>query len=126
MWSDFHKASVRRQREAEELIAQFHQRFNAGDFDAICRDAYKCSEFQNLRKDWQAALEETRNRGGAFRRVLHSDIKVYIEPASVRADVVSAFEKAELREIFVMKDYDGPLKIVTYQTVSKESASATR
>jgi hypothetical protein len=122
----FEMTKVRQKSEAERIIAQFHKRLNAGDFEAICHDAFKCSEFPNLRQDWQSALEDTRNRGGAFRSVLRSDIKVSIEPASVHADVVSAFEKAELREIFVMKDYNGPLRIVVYQTVSKESATATR
>jgi hypothetical protein len=115
----FEMTKVRQKSEAERIVAQFHQRLNAGDFEAICHDAYKCSEFPNLRQDWQFALEDTRKRGGAFRSVVHSDIRVSIEPPSVHADVVSIFEKAQLHELFEMKDYDGPLRIVIYRTVTK-------
>jgi hypothetical protein len=120
----FEITKVRQKSEAERIVAQFHQRLNAGDFEATCHEAYKCSEFPNLRQDWQAALEDTRNRGGAFRRVLHSDIKVYIEPPSVRANVVSSFERGELRELFLIKDFDGPLQIVTYKAVTTETPAS--
>jgi hypothetical protein len=119
IWNDFHGAGLRKQREAADIIARFHQRLNSGDFDAICRYAYRCSEFPNLRQDWQAALEATRERGGAFRSVIRSDIKVTIEPSSVHADVVSLFEKAQLHETFEMKEYDGPLRIIKYQEVAE-------
>ena len=122
IWRDFHQALVREQHQTADVIMQFHERFNARDFDAICREAYKCSESPNLRQDWQSALEDTRNRGGAFRNVLRSDIKVFIEPASVRADIVSAFEKTELREIFEMRNFDGPLRIISYRTVTKDAS----
>jgi len=59
-------------------------------------------------------LQDTRNRGGSFRNVVRSDIHVMLEPPSVRADVVSLFEKGEMREMFVMKDFDGPLQITSY------------
>jgi hypothetical protein len=110
--------------EAARLVAEFHQRFNAHDLDAICRDAYKCSDFPNLRQDWQRLLDDTRNRGGTFRGLVRSDIDVSIEPFSVRADVLSSFEKGEVREIFIMKDYDGPLRIVSYQVVTKEGPAS--
>jgi hypothetical protein len=119
MWVGLRPHRIAQQREATSLIRDFHKRFNAGDLDAICRSAYKCSELPNLKQDWQAALEDTRNRGGAFKRVLRSDIQVFIEPPSVRADVVSLFEKGELRELFVMNDFNGSLKIATYGTVFK-------
>jgi hypothetical protein len=119
IWNDFHGAGLRKQREAAVIIARFHQRLNSGDFDAICRDAYRCSEFSNLRQDWQVALEAAREQSGAFRSVLRSDIKVSIEPSSVHADVVSMFEKARLDETFEMKEYDGPLRIIKYQEVAE-------
>jgi hypothetical protein len=119
MWLSFRSYRIARQLEATRAVADFHQRFNAHDLDAICRNAYKCGELPNLKQDWQSVLEDARNRGGAFKRVLRSDIQVSVEPPSVRADVVSLFEKGELRELFVLNDFDGPLKITTYGTVFK-------
>ena len=117
---------MRRQREAADVIAQFHQRFNAGEFNKICDDAFACRGSTDLRKAWQALLEDVRNRAGSFRSVSHSDIKVYIEPPSVQANVVSVFEKTELRETFVMNDYDGPLRIITYKTTTKDAAGVSQ
>ena len=117
MWLSFRSHRIDRQLEATRVVADFHQRFNAHDLDAICRNAYKCGESPNLKQDWQSALEDTWNRGGAFKRLLRSDIQVYVEPPSVRADVVSLFEKGELRELFVLNDFDGHLKITSYGTV---------
>jgi hypothetical protein len=65
----------------------------------------------------------TLTRSAAFKSVRGSQIKVFIEPPSVRGDIVSLFEKGEQREIFVMKEFDERLKIVTYQTVTKESGT---
>ena len=124
MWLSFRTHRIAQEREAARLVAEFHRRFNANDLDAIRRDAYKCSDLLNLRQDWQRLLDDTRNRGGTFRGVVRSDIDVYIEPPSVRADVLSSFEKGEVREIFIMKDYDGPLKIISYQTVTKEGPAS--
>jgi hypothetical protein len=84
----FEMTKVRQKSEAERIIAQFHKRLNAGDFEAICHDAFKCSEFPNLRQDWQSALEDTRNRGGAFRSVLRAD-------AADRAQVIDALKRAD-------------------------------
>jgi hypothetical protein len=125
-WLTFQPHRITRQREATRLIAEFHQRFNEHDLDAICRDAFTCSELPSLRQDWQALLENTRNRVGIFRGVIRSDIRVYIEPPGVRANIVSSFEKGELREIFEMKEFEGPLKIVTYQTVTEEKPTSSR
>ncbi len=124
-WLSFRSYKTERQPEAAKLIAEFHHRFNAGDFDAICRDAYKCSDFPSLRQDWQSVLEETRNRGGAFKSIVQSDIQVYIEPPAVRATYVSSFEKTNCTEIFDFKDFDlkdgrvarGPLKIISYRVL---------
>ena len=124
MWHEFRSHRIAQQQEATRLIAQFHRRLNEGDLEAICRDAYRCGDLPNLRQDWQRLLGDTRNRGGTFRSVVRSDIDVYIEPPSVRADVLSSFEKGQVREIFIMKDYDGPLKIVSYQTVTKEGLAS--
>ena len=125
VWTDFHKARMRQQHEAEEVISQFHQRFNARDFDAICRDAFKCGDFLNLRQDWQSALEDTRNRGGGFKMIVRSNVRVVIEPPSVQANVVSPFEKGELTEVFYMRHVDsGPLQIVTYKVVAKETPAS--
>jgi hypothetical protein len=113
----FRHHRIARQREAAHLVAEFHQRYNAQNFDAICRDAFKCSEFPKLQEAWQLVLQDTRNRGGSFVKVVRSDIDVSIEPPSVRADVVSSFQKGAMREIFVMKDGNGPLQIATYNLV---------
>jgi hypothetical protein len=121
IWSDLRASRLRQEREAVTVIAQFHQRLNAHDFDAICRDADKGSDFPNLRQDWRILLGDVRNRLGSFKSVRGSEIKVFIEPPSVRGDIVSLFEKGEQREIFVMKEFDERLKIVTYRTVTKES-----
>ena len=94
-------------------MGQFYPRFNAGAFDKTCNGAFACPGSADLRHARQALLEDVRNRAGSFKGVSRSDIKVYIEPPSVQANVVS-----ELREIFVMKDYDRPLRIVTYKTAT--------
>jgi hypothetical protein len=99
-------------------MGQFYQRFNAGAFDKTCNGAFACPGSADLRHARQALLEDVRNRAGSFKGVSRSDIKVYIEPPSVQANVISVFEKTELREIFVMKDYDRPLRIVTYKTAT--------
>jgi hypothetical protein len=108
IWRDFHGSRVRQEREAVRAIAQFHQRFHAGEFGKICDHAFACPGSPDLRKAWQALLGDVRNRAGNFKSVSRSDITVYIEPRSVQANVVSVFDKTELREIFIMKDYDGP------------------
>jgi hypothetical protein len=123
IWYDFRSYRITHQREAARLIAEFHHRFNDRDLAAICRDAYRCSDLPGLRQDWQRLLDDTRNRGGMFRSVVQSDINVYVEPPSVWANVDSSFGKGELREIFMMKDYEGGLKIFTYKTVTKEEAT---
>jgi hypothetical protein len=58
-------------------------------------------------------LQEVQSRAGAFKSVVKPEVMVYIEPPSVRADFVSSFEKRETREIFVMRQSDEQLKIVT-------------
>ena len=126
MWVAFRPYQLRQQREATRLVEEFHRRLNSHDFDEICREAYKCNELPNVKDDWMSALENTRNRGGAFQHIIHSDIRVSIEPPSVRADIISSFERAELRETFDMKDYDGPLKIVMYHLATTDSGSPMR
>jgi len=111
---------AKRVREGAKLIAEFHQRFNAGDYEGICREASGCKEFPNLREQWQFLLQDTRNRGGTFKRVIRSDIHAYIEPSGVRANVTSSFEKGELRELFEMKGYGGPLQIESYKVMTGE------
>jgi hypothetical protein len=113
----FRHHSIAQQHEATRLVAEFHQRYNAHDFEGICREAFKCSESPNVREGWQLVLQDTRNRGGSFRDVVRSDIQVTTEPPSVRADVVSSFEKGQIREIFTMNDFDGTLKIASYNLV---------
>ena len=108
---------IARQKEAARLIADFHELFNANDSEGICRGVFKCTELPNVRQDLQSLLEETRNRGGAFRSVLTSDIKVSIEPPMVRANIVSLFERGELTEVFDFRESEGPLEIVSYKTV---------
>lgn len=119
-WLASRPYTIKQQREATRLVEEFHRGFNADDFDAICREAYKCNELPGLKDDWISVLEDTRNRGGAFLHIIHSDIRVSIEPPSVRAELISSFERGELREIFDMNNYgDGPLKIIRYQRVKK-------
>jgi hypothetical protein len=126
IWRDFHASRVRQEREAVSAIAQFHQRFNAGEFDKICDDAFACPGSTDLRQAWHSILQEVRSRAGAFKSVVKPEVMVYIEPPSVRADFVSSFEKGEIREIFVMRHSDERLKIVTYQTVTKEEPASSR
>jgi hypothetical protein len=57
---------------------------------------------------------------------MRSGIRVYIEPPGVRANIVSSFEKGQLREIFEMKEFEGPLQIVTYKTVTEEKPTSSR
>lgn len=123
MWLGFQPYKAKRETEAARLIAEFHQRFNAGDLDAICRDAYKCNEIAGLRQDWQSTIEETRSRGGAFQRVVRSDFRVTMESIFVRADVVSSFENARLHEMFVIRNYDSPMQIVSYKVVLDDKPS---
>ena len=70
-----------------------------------------------LRKTGKLRCDDTRANGGTFKRTQHFDFTFTIEPRSLKADVVSSFEKGETREIFTLKDFEGPLKIVTYQRV---------
>jgi hypothetical protein len=49
-WLMFRPYRIKRQREATRTIAEFHQRFNEHELDAICRDAFKCSELPSLRR----------------------------------------------------------------------------
>jgi|SRR5215472_4125905 len=120
LWVSSASYKAKRVPEAAKLIAEFHHRFNAGDFDGICRQAYKCGELPNIREQWQFLLQDTRNRGGAFKRVIRSDINAHIEPSGVRAIVTSSFEKGELRELFEMKGYGGPLQIESYKVMTGE------
>jgi len=113
----FRRHTAEREREAIRVVAEFHQHYNAQDFEAICRSATKCSELDNVREGWRQVVQDTRDRGGAFKGIIRSDVHVYVEPPSVQADVVSSFEKGELREIFVMNDFDGQLKMTTYNLV---------
>jgi hypothetical protein len=127
IWRDFHVSRVRQEREAVSAVAQFHKRFNAGEFDKICDDAFACPDSADLRQAWHSVLHGVRSRAGAFKSVVKPEVIVFIEPPSVRADTVSSFEKGEIEEIFVMRHPDeGCLKIVTYQTVTKEEPPSSR
>lgn len=117
IWVSRHSGRIEKETEAEQLVEQFHRQYNARDFEAICRAAYKRGEYPILKEDWRLAVEDSRNHGGAFKNILRSDIRAFTEPPSVRADIVSSFEKGEMREIFTMNDFDGPLRIVTYGRV---------
>ena len=125
IWTDFQASRLRQEREAVSAIAQFHQRFNAGEFDKICDDAVACPGSTDLRQAWHSILQEVRSHAGAFKSVVKPQVMVFIEPPSVRADFVSSFEKGEIREIFVMRHSDEQLKIVTYQTVTKEGPTSS-
>lgn len=117
IWSVFRAERTREERKTAALIANFHRLYNASDFDGICHLAYKCEERPKIKEDWQLALDDTRASGGAFRQTQRFDFTFTIEPRSLKADVVSSFDKGEIREIFTLKDFEGPLKIVTYQRV---------
>ncbi len=126
IWRDFHASRIRQEGEAVSAIAQFHQRFNAGEFDKICDDAFACASSTDLRQAWYSVLQEVRSRTGAFKSVVKPEVTVFIEPPSVRANFISSFEKGEIKEIFVMRHSDERLKIVTYQTVTKEEPASPR
>ncbi len=124
IWRDFHASRIGQEREAVSAIAQFHQRFKAGEFDKICDDAFACARSTDLRQAWYSVLQEVRNRAGAFKSVVKPEVMVFIEPPSVRANFLSSFEKGEIKEIFVMRHSDERLKIVTHQTVTKEEPAS--
>ena len=113
IWRDFHASRIR------SAIAQFHQGFNAGEFDKICDHAFACARSTDLRQAWYSVLQEVRSRAGAFKSVVKPEVMVFIEPPSVRANFLSSFEKGEIKEIFVMRHSDERPKTETYQTVTK-------
>jgi hypothetical protein len=121
-WHGLHTFKIDQIREAARVIQQFHRRFNAGEFDKICEEAFGCSG--QARSDWNAVLHEVKDRGGQFKAEKNTDIKAYIEPFSVFATYDSSFEKTEIKEIFILKRFDGQLRIFTYQTVAKPSGSS--
>ena len=88
------------------------------------RFAKKPLDAQGARSDWNAVLHEVKDRGGQFKAEKNTDIKAYIEPFSVFATYDSSFEKTEIKEIFILKRFDGQLRIFTYQTVAKPSGSS--
>jgi hypothetical protein len=79
-----------------------------------------------MRRDWHSLLEGVRNREGEFKHIITSDMTVYIEPSSVEARYVSAFEKGELREIFWLRRSNERLVIVSYETETKETSNLIR
>ena len=123
-WHGFHAKKVSEERETASVIARFHERLNAADFDGICDLAYGCADSVKVRGDWRLVLENVRNRGGAFKSVVKPNILVSFEPFSIRADYISSFEKMPIREIFAMRELDGHLKIASYRTVTESSSRA--
>ena len=117
LWSGFRAGRTREEGKTAALISRFHRLYNAADFDGICHLAYKCEEYRDVKENWQVTLDDTRANGGAFKITQRFDFTFTIEPRSPKADVVSSFEKGEIREIFTLKDFEEPLKIVTYERV---------
>jgi len=96
-WRLFEK---REAEEAKSLIAQFHEDFNSGDFDAACEDSPVCKGPERFRRDWHATLQDVSNRFGKFKEVNRSEVTVVAEPFLIEADYYSSFEKGQVREIF--------------------------
>jgi len=76
IWHNFHASRIRQEREAVSAIAQFHQRFNAGEFDKICDHAFACARSTDLRQAWYSVLQEVRGRAGAFKSVVQPEVMV--------------------------------------------------
>src|SRR5271167_2980646 len=72
MRTDYDRAYLRLRHDAQETIAQFHQRLNAKDFAAICRDASSCEDFLSPPENWRSDLEHVRGHFGSFQGVLKS------------------------------------------------------
>jgi hypothetical protein len=121
----FHVTEQNDRRETESVLQQFHERFNDAHLDNICEAVYDCTISASVQESWTSYLRRVRESTGSFGVVKSSQISVYIEPPSVRAELISSFAKTECREQFILKGFDehpkdgtysrGPLKIVSYR-----------
>ena len=120
-WHSFRTARIKEEKEIAVAIEKFHQRLNDKDFIKICEEAYGCSDSNIVREGWNSVLQKVWDRAGRFQAVKNSDIRVYIEPPSLHATYISSFEKSDVKEIFLLRrTADGTIRIVSYQTVTKE------
>ena len=104
-------------RFATRLIAQFHQRMNAGQLDQIY-DAYDQS-LKNVktREEELQSLREVSSQFGAFKSVADSEMNVIVEVpmTQVRAAYNSNFEKGDVTELFAFVRRGHDLKLAFYQ-----------
>jgi len=126
LWAYAHYSSSpfreEKKRETEDVVQRFHEGYNARQIARICDEALACGS-ADLRGVWDSYLNQVRDRAGSFRTIRSSSIQVSIEPADVRATFVSAFEKGEATEFFILHEvYEppndgipGPLKIMAYR-----------
>jgi hypothetical protein len=121
-WYGLHVLKAQQVRETIAVVERFHQHFNAGEFDKICNEAIGCPE--EVRKDWKLVLQDMADRDGKFREVKSSDIKAYIEPFEVRANYLCKFEKTDVKEILILKAFDGHVRILSFGTVWNPASSA--
>ncbi len=99
-----------KKREAESVVQTFHDGYNADQIGKACEALYGCSLSSLAREGWNSYINRVRDRAGSFRTVKTSKIRISIEPFSVRATLVSSFEKGEATETFELDEIDGPLK----------------
>ena len=95
-----------------KLIAQFHARMNAGQFDEIYDDA--CIDFRNSQsRDYLIdAMRKSRDEFGIFRKIESSNIDVVVNaPVQVRAVYDSVFENGEATERFIFVEDNKGQKI---------------
>jgi hypothetical protein len=123
IWRNFHNRKLPQTRQAMELVARFHEKFNSGDLDGICKETFNCGSSERLPEGWQLVLRDVKSHCGAFGQVVRSDVEVTVEPPSIRAIYVSSFERGVLREIFFLRDFNGALELAGYAPTTRAGGS---
>lgn len=128
LWAaiDTYRDRAKQTREAHEAIAEFHQRFNASDFDSICEVVFECyrAGLLGAPDNHHVVLGDLRKKQGAFESVIKSSVRVWSEPRWIEAEYVSRFEKGQLKEFFLMRHADGLPVLMIYEPTEVTDTSS--